>query len=136
MMFCCIFLDPGVIPRGPSDAIEDPKIEAELNNTDDVSEFMDQIDKNRIKDIPLFRYRWCATCKIYRPPQSSHCSKCDNCVRGFDHHCDLIANCVGIRNHRTFMLFGLMVLLSTLNYICKNVKVWIHLTSQDDCWNF
>ena len=40
-----------------------------------------------------------------RPPYSSHCAHCDNCVREFDHHCFFVANCVGERNHRYFVMF-------------------------------
>lgn len=41
----------------------------------------------------------CETCHTYRPPRTSHCRLCDNCVLGTDHHCtflntaSLLAHC-------------------------------------------
>lgn len=47
----------------------------------------------------------CPDCMIVRTPRSRHCGTCDKCVERFDHHCPWINNCVGIKNHGTFMLF-------------------------------
>ena len=51
--------------------------------------------------------------KNYRkPPKASHCMWCNNCVIGFDHHCNLLNNCIGKRNIRYFATFVL------ISYIC------------------
>lgn len=38
-----------------------------------------------------------------KPFRAHHCSKCASCVIRMDHHCAFIQNCVGIRNHKTFL---------------------------------
>lgn len=50
-------------------------------------------------------YKWCRTCKIIRPPRSSHCPDCDQCVMRYDHHCPFVNNCIGQRNYHFFVGF-------------------------------
>jgi len=50
-------------------------------------------------------YAWCRTCHVIRPPRSSHCPDCNNCVLTFDHHCPFVNNCIGQRNYGFFSAF-------------------------------
>ena len=59
--------------------------------------------------------KYCVYCKIYRPERAFHCSKCNTCVRVFDHHCSLANNCVGKRNYRFFI--GLVISGLSLNAV-------------------
>mmetsp|Transcript_60359 Transcript_60359/g.167111 ORF Transcript_60359/g.167111 Transcript_60359/m.167111 type:complete len:412 (+) Transcript_60359:62-1297(+) len=67
-----------------------------------------------MSDGRMQHLRLCATCKVRRPPRSSHCRHCDNCVLEFDHHCFWVGNCIGARNHKSFVGFLLSAWLSAM----------------------
>jgi len=48
--------------------------------------------------------RKCHGCMVYKPDRVHHCQVCGQCVLRMDHHCPWIANCVGFRNYKFFLL--------------------------------
>ncbi|KAF7363570.1 Palmitoyltransferase [Mycena sanguinolenta] len=72
----------------------------------------------------VVRVKYCPTCKTYRPPRSSHCKMCDNCVDGLDHHCQWVNNCIGRRNYITFCV---LLLSATLSVILMSITAALHL---------
>mmetsp|Transcript_4561 Transcript_4561/g.6795 ORF Transcript_4561/g.6795 Transcript_4561/m.6795 type:complete len:226 (+) Transcript_4561:344-1021(+) len=51
----------------------------------------------------------CTRCNIYRKPGTIHCSECDICIEGLDHHCPWTGKCIGRKNILYFRVFLGMV---------------------------
>jgi len=58
----------------------------------------------------------CVTCRHIRPLRSKHCSTLDECVMRYDHYCPFLANTIGAKNYRYYLLFLLYAIgvLSTV----------------------
>ncbi|KAK1261150.1 putative S-acyltransferase [Acorus gramineus] len=85
--------DPGFIPRSDESGTE------EVGTSNGRRSI--RVDVNGVE----MKMKYCKICKIFRPPRSSHCIVCDNCVEKFDHHCPWIGQCIGLRNYRFFIMF-------------------------------
>jgi len=83
--------DPGIIPRSKS----------QNSNNEIIPNKSEIIEVNGY----LYSFKYCDTCGFYKPPRSTHCRQCDNCVEKWDHHCPWMGTCIGKRNYRYFFLF-------------------------------
>ena len=92
------FSDPGILPRQRKDYYYNtnrPALKYVINGH-------------------IFTLNYCYTCSLFRPPRTSHCSLCDNCVERFDHHCLWLGTCIGKRNYRYFYLLTASLNISAL----------------------
>ncbi|KAG9290695.1 hypothetical protein G9A89_011658 [Geosiphon pyriformis] len=94
-----VLADPGFVPKLSSQE-EQKKLVIDLSNKG----MLDQ-------------RHFCITCLIKKPLRSKHCKICNRCVARFDHHCPWIFNCIGVRNHRAFMFFLLMMVIAISSYM-------------------
>lgn len=83
LLLCTSLTNPGILPKN--------NLPPSLSNS---------AAKDYCTTLP-----YCMTCHIYRPSQSGHCRRCNNCVALFDHHCRLLGCCIGELNRRYFLLF-------------------------------
>ena len=46
---------------------------------------------------------YCPYCRVKKTKRIKHCHICKKCIKGFDHHCNWIDNCVGENNKKRFL---------------------------------
>ena len=129
--FMTSFCDPGIIPRKEIfelfGTVPEPFNSRTLDKYISANSFLSSKEKQKIERS----YKYCTTCRIIRPPRTSHCSYCDNCVEVFDHHCPFIGNCIGKRNYRFFALFLVSLILYSLVLICGFIDLGLAMNNED-----
>jgi palmitoyltransferase ZDHHC9/14/18 len=127
--------DPGIVPG-----------RSWLSSKQEVAKKYKYTDKNNKvfyhclnpRGNQLYKFKFCEVCRIFRPPRTSHCHVCNNCVLKFDHHCMWLGTCIGKNNYHTFFYFVSSLWLEiilTLALCFKNLDLHRELSGENGFFN-
>ncbi|KDQ60932.1 hypothetical protein JAAARDRAFT_125489 [Jaapia argillacea MUCL 33604] len=128
-MLSTAFRDPGILPRNLDPNPPYPASSPSENIT------RAPFPRDLKVRAGVVRVKYCPTCLTYRPPRSSHCKMCDNCVDGCDHHCQWVNNCIGRRNYTFFFVFLTSAVL-TLCMVIVTSAIHLYLLTRLDHFDF
>ncbi|XP_040464738.1 palmitoyltransferase ZDHHC13 isoform X2 [Falco naumanni] len=83
---------------------------------------------------------FCTSCLVRKPLRSVHCLACDSCVARYDQHSPWIGRCIGIGNHRYYILFLSFLSMTCVWQLYGTLLYWSNhcATSyhQDGAWTY
>jgi len=71
----------------------------------------------------------CCQCQVHKAFRTEHCSFCNRCCEGFDHHCIWLNNCVGSANYKAFVGCLVFVAVMTGIIVCTCCGLIVEITS-------
>jgi hypothetical protein len=124
----CVMTDPGVLPpmlppNVPASAVALQQLDAAVEQVEGDMSAASVVVSAKQTHNPLLQrdeasrggamLPYCRTCRHIRPVGCSHCSGCNVCVMGFDHHCFVLGCCVGQRTMRFFAAYLVAITAAT-----------------------
>lgn len=116
-----------------TDGFLDPS--REIISTRDSFSFSDQNtgeDEAPCLGDTFSKWRYCSSCEQPKPPRVSHCSKCEECILRYDHHCIWTGNCIGQLNVKVFILFLLYATVGCIQAIFLLLRFLLHCQDVTD----
>ena len=110
------FTDPGILEKQTNQIYYNPK----------------RSIIRKVINGQLIQIIYCPSCNLFRPPRTSHCAVCDNCVKRFDHHCIWLGTCIGQRNYKFFYLLVFSLIISSIFQTSYCVYFIVFQTTSSD----
>jgi hypothetical protein len=86
-------------------------------------EAQDNLTWLQMVENKVYINEYCPYCRVKKTSTVKHCHVCKKCVKGFDHHCNWIDNCVGENNKLLFLIFVSTTLLNLMFNFCSAILV-------------